>query len=626
QLLPNVDNKGPMDPSSNKDNNYSRNRAKTHLKSSNNDSRDDNESAPSSTAAHPKKARRQQIPPPPPPPPPPPEEDETPPAPSNNERGARREKRTARRHGVDASAMSEQHKLRGDVRPVSTADTAKPSSSQAQPMASKHQDAKSERTRRGHTVAASAGLDVDRHAHPRTRTPTQMENLAEFAPPPSSAATATITTTTTTAATKVSKEKESETRNSSSFERHNRSYTTIQPENASTSFSSKSKTRKKEIKSAWESSMSENENENSEEKAEFEPVTSTPGENEEENGHNRNPDEDDRNGNDTRASNDYHEEKNQRQSNTDAQQHHVRPKERSKSLHTFARQDSHGKRSSNSNSNSNNTTKKKKRSLFGKLFGSSKEKKKKSDFVKKFVYVLCSEKHRIGPLTESAENSEDEQHHEREDEATAHSKTGHYSNGSNDTDNHSNSNGNDNNSNNNNNNYDNEDETISVKQFGVPIKMLAKIDIPYYDSPIPSVLVTLGTCIFENQGYLTDGIFRKQPNQTQFTRIKGLIDSGKMDSIEFQSVDPLIPAQLIKQWFRELPTPLLHSITIQAIEQTQNVEKFAKLFENIPEPNKSIFLWLLDLCAEIAANESSNQMNAQVISSFLKKIYISDYF
>ncbi|ETO09183.1 hypothetical protein RFI_28203 [Reticulomyxa filosa] len=159
-------------------------------------------------------------------------------------------------------------------------------------------------------------------------------------------------------------------------------------------------------------------------------------------------------------------------------------------------------------------------------------------------------------------------------------------------------------------NDDNENPTqFSVKQFGVAIKLLAKTDIPFYKTPIPTILVTLGTSLFETQGYLIEGIFRKQPNQSQCDRVKAMIDDGRIDEIEFATTEPHIIANLIKIWFRELPKSLLEPVGVQTIEQTQTDKKFIALFETIPEPNKSIFLWLLDLCAEVAANEASNQMS-----------------
>ncbi|ETO04187.1 hypothetical protein RFI_33211, partial [Reticulomyxa filosa] len=160
-------------------------------------------------------------------------------------------------------------------------------------------------------------------------------------------------------------------------------------------------------------------------------------------------------------------------------------------------------------------------------------------------------------------------------------------------------------------NEDDNDNTPSLRQFGVPIKSLAQTDIPHYDAPIPSVLVTLGTWLFETQGHLIEGIFRKQPDVKECDRIKDLLNLGKANEIQVETLDPLAIANLIKVWFRELPDSLLHPIGMQTIEQSQSTSKFVASFQTIPEPNKSIFLWLLDLCAEVAACQSTNQMNPQ---------------
>eukprot|EP00479_Gromia_sphaerica_P013987 TRINITY_DN8089_c0_g1_i1.p1 TRINITY_DN8089_c0_g1~~TRINITY_DN8089_c0_g1_i1.p1 ORF type:complete len:88 (-),score=17.12 TRINITY_DN8089_c0_g1_i1:241-504(-) len=67
-------------------------------------------------------------------------------------------------------------------------------------------------------------------------------------------------------------------------------------------------------------------------------------------------------------------------------------------------------------------------------------------------------------------------------------------------------------------------------------------------------------------------------------------------------------ANLIKVWFRELPTQVLSVVTTQQIDEIaddpdQDIERIGILIKGFPEPIKSIFFWLLDVCVDVYKND-----------------------
>ena len=80
-------------------------------------------------------------------------------------------------------------------------------------------------------------------------------------------------------------------------------------------------------------------------------------------------------------------------------------------------------------------------------------------------------------------------------------------------------------------------------------------------------------------------------------------------------------------WFRELPEPLLNVVPNQFLlhksdEESECVEELQKL----PEPNKSLILWLLDLMAEVASKEATSKMNSRNLGSFKFALNLADTF
>lgn len=133
-----------------------------------------------------------------------------------------------------------------------------------------------------------------------------------------------------------------------------------------------------------------------------------------------------------------------------------------------------------------------------------------------------------------------------------------------------------------------------------------------YESPIPNILIKLRSELFQNDGHLIEGIFRKAPNANKCKEIEDELNNGKFLQINFSEIECVLIANLIKIWFRQLPVPVLQLIDSSKIEKvqiTQNMNDVIDIINNdLKEPYKSYFKWLLDLCLDIAKHENVNKM------------------
>merc|ERR1719474_2362239 len=148
------------------------------------------------------------------------------------------------------------------------------------------------------------------------------------------------------------------------------------------------------------------------------------------------------------------------------------------------------------------------------------------------------------------------------------------------------------------------------KQFGVNPKDLKGVQLDEYEAKIPHVLVTLRSKLEEANAYEQVGIFRLAPNASDNKAVKEKIDKGVMNVAEEEKVDVNVYANLIKVWFRDLPDPLLNCVNPDLIEHVASADEAGKVVKQMPEPSKSIFLWLCDMCVDVAQYEHTNKMGA----------------
>ena len=145
-----------------------------------------------------------------------------------------------------------------------------------------------------------------------------------------------------------------------------------------------------------------------------------------------------------------------------------------------------------------------------------------------------------------------------------------------------------------------------------------------YESPIPNVLIKLKNEIFKNDGHLIEGMFRIAPNATDCKRVEDELNDGKFLEINFSEIQSVLLANLIKIWFRQLPQPILQLIDSSKIEKvqiTQSMDDVLDIIHNdLKEPYKSYFKWLVDLCVDIAKYKDKNKMGIKNMGYLCKTL------
>ena len=137
-----------------------------------------------------------------------------------------------------------------------------------------------------------------------------------------------------------------------------------------------------------------------------------------------------------------------------------------------------------------------------------------------------------------------------------------------------------------------------------------------YKSPIPNVLIALKSGLFRSGGHLKEGIFRTAPNGTECKMVEEALNEGHFGDVDFESIDGEVTANLIKLWFRSLPHPVLKVLSKgDRIESVQSVDDTVGIITDyLGEPQRSHFLWLIDLCVDVIAHTSSNKMTPKAIA------------
>jgi len=141
--------------------------------------------------------------------------------------------------------------------------------------------------------------------------------------------------------------------------------------------------------------------------------------------------------------------------------------------------------------------------------------------------------------------------------------------------------------------------------FGVdPASLEMEMDAGYQ---VPSILVSMKRSLIEFGGLRQEGIFRLAGEQTEIKRIKEIMNKKEFTS----SNDVNSIASLIKIWFRELPTPILNCVPPEAIFHSNDVAGCVKAFEDLPELQKTLLSWLMDLLIEVSQYCKENKMTSQ---------------
>ena len=149
--------------------------------------------------------------------------------------------------------------------------------------------------------------------------------------------------------------------------------------------------------------------------------------------------------------------------------------------------------------------------------------------------------------------------------------------------------------------------------FGIPIEGCDCVTINGFE--IPVVLEALWEALRARGGLTEEGIFRIQPDQEACADLKAALNAdpaatgGCADAHAF--------ANLIKVWFRELPEKLLSAVSMAEILECETGADCMAVLQRFDRKNLGLVLWLLDVCADVAAEQASNKMSERAIAIVL---------
>mmetsp|Transcript_19118 Transcript_19118/g.37535 ORF Transcript_19118/g.37535 Transcript_19118/m.37535 type:complete len:337 (+) Transcript_19118:1083-2093(+) len=166
----------------------------------------------------------------------------------------------------------------------------------------------------------------------------------------------------------------------------------------------------------------------------------------------------------------------------------------------------------------------------------------------------------------------------------------------------------------------NQQASVFHKQFGVSLRKVPRVYVEGYPARIPAILVLLRRQLIDHGGLHHEGVFRVSANKSRQELYKQQLDAGQFEGCQSEDDAPCMAA-LIKEWFRALPKPLLNCLPQEIIENTpRQVDTelaVSELLDALPEPNKSIFLWLIELLADTAKFKEENLMNEKALGIVL---------
>lgn len=151
------------------------------------------------------------------------------------------------------------------------------------------------------------------------------------------------------------------------------------------------------------------------------------------------------------------------------------------------------------------------------------------------------------------------------------------------------------------------------RQFGIPPHQLETVAVEGrgYGSRVPVVLEQMKKCLVDAGGLTVEGIFRLAPDFSESEFVKQQLNERRFVGCN----DPHILANLIKVWFRDLPSPILSSIKLSHLQDCEKSDKAVHtIYHCMDEPQRSYLLWLLDLAVLVSSKQSLNKMTAKNLS------------
>lgn len=151
--------------------------------------------------------------------------------------------------------------------------------------------------------------------------------------------------------------------------------------------------------------------------------------------------------------------------------------------------------------------------------------------------------------------------------------------------------------------------------FGLPLEACECTKI--HDFEIPSILTKLWEALKLHGGLLEEGIFRLAPDAAACNATLQALNhdtDGEAARALHDQADPHVMANLIKVWFRMMPTKLLDVVESEKILACKDGADCMDLLKLFPQKHKGIILWLLEVMSEVSEHGGVNKMTEKAIA------------
>lgn len=143
------------------------------------------------------------------------------------------------------------------------------------------------------------------------------------------------------------------------------------------------------------------------------------------------------------------------------------------------------------------------------------------------------------------------------------------------------------------------------QQFGLEISRLECQKVEGYKSRIPSVLVQMYDYLKKEKAFEVEGIFRIAADGEECNFVKTELNKNSFTKCE----DLHCIATLLKVWFRDLPRPILDSISTYNIVECDTPDKAGEIVAvKMQEPEGSVMMWLVDVLLDCTVKSRVNKM------------------
>ncbi|KAK3260917.1 hypothetical protein CYMTET_30149, partial [Cymbomonas tetramitiformis] len=171
---------------------------------------------------------------------------------------------------------------------------------------------------------------------------------------------------------------------------------------------------------------------------------------------------------------------------------------------------------------------------------------------------------------------------------------------------------------------------VSKRVFAVPISKLRLV--PYTgtlfgtQAGIPRVLITLRHALKKWRAAEVVYIFRSCAEETECRKVMEELDAGEVMAgfgkpPSMTSVHTA--AGLLTRWYRQMPVCILDAVSLEEIAVCSSADAAATLAMRLPDQERALLEWLIDILAEVAAASDINKMTPKnlglVVAPSLKR-------